>query len=36
MEDGVRYLAMRNIDWFTNLDTTKRHHAITLYKHYSA
>ena len=21
--------------WFTNLDTTKRHEALTLYKHYT-
>lgn len=35
VEDGVRYLSMGNIDWFTNLDTTKRHDTITLYKRYS-
>ncbi len=26
---------MGNIAWFTNLDTTKRHNTITLYKRYS-
>ena len=36
VEDGVRYLAMKNMAWFTNLDTTKRHDTITLYKRYSA
>ena len=35
VEDGVRYLSMGNIAWFTNLDTTKRHETITLYKRYS-
>lgn len=35
VEDGVRYLSMGNIAWFTNLDTTKRHDTITLYKRYS-
>ena len=33
--DGVRYLAMKNMAWFTNLDTTKRHETLTLYKHYT-
>ncbi len=33
--DGVRYLSMGNIAWFTNLDTTKRHDTITLYKRYN-
>ena len=32
VEDGVRYLAMKNMAWFTNLDTTKRHELLTLYK----
>ncbi|PKN83013.1 MAG: modification methylase [Chloroflexi bacterium HGW-Chloroflexi-9] len=35
VEDGVRYLSMGNVAWFTNLDTTKRHDTITLYKQYS-
>jgi len=33
--DGVRYLAMKNMAWFTNLDTTKRHDVLTLYKRYT-
>jgi hypothetical protein len=35
VEDGVRYLAMKNMAWFTNLDTTKRHETLTLYKRYT-
>jgi hypothetical protein len=35
VEDGVRYLAMKNMAWFTNLDTTKRHDTMTLYKRYN-
>lgn len=35
VENGVRYLSMGNMVWFTNLDTTKRHDMITLYKRYS-
>lgn len=33
--DGVRYLSMGNVSWFTNLDTSKRHDSIALYKRYS-
>lgn len=33
--DGIRYLSMGNISWFTNLETSKRHDAITLYKRYT-
>ncbi len=33
--DGVRYLSFGNMAWFTNLDTSKRHDTITLYKRYS-
>jgi len=36
VEGGVRFLSMGNIAWFTNLDTTKRHDTITMYKRYSA
>ena len=35
VEDGVRYLAMKNMAWFTNLDTTKRHEELTLFKAYN-
>lgn len=33
--DGKRYMPMGNTSWFTNLDTTKRHEKLTLYKKYS-
>lgn len=33
--DGVKYFSMGRIMWFTNLDTTKRHDELTLYKKYS-
>jgi hypothetical protein len=34
--DGARFLSMGNVSWFTNLDTTKRHDSIALYKRYNA
>ncbi len=33
--DGVKYLSMGRVLWFTNLDTTKRHESLVLYKKYS-
>ncbi len=30
--DGVKYFSMGRILWFTNLDTTKRHETLTLFK----
>lgn len=33
--DGVKYFSMGRILWFTNLDTTKRHEKLTLYKKYN-
>lgn len=33
--DGVKYFSMGRIIWFTNLDTTKRHEELTLYKNYT-
>jgi hypothetical protein len=33
--DGTKYFSMGRIYWYTNLDTTKRHEFITLYKHYT-
>ena len=35
VEDGVRYLSFGNVNWFTNMDTPKRHGVITLYRRYS-
>jgi len=32
--DGVKYFSMGSILWFTNMDTTKRHQKLTLYKKY--
>ena len=34
IEKGVKYFSMGRIMWFTNLDTTKRHEELTLYKKY--
>jgi hypothetical protein len=34
-EAGQKWRSMGNICWFTNLDTTKRHEFLTLYKNYS-
>jgi Adenine-specific methyltransferase EcoRI len=33
--NGVKYFSMGRILWFTNLDTTKRHENIVLYKKYT-
>ena len=35
VENGKKYFSMGSIVWFTNLDTTKRHEKITLYKNYN-
>ncbi len=34
-EDGKKYAKMGNTGWFTNLDVSKRHEILTLYKKYS-
>jgi hypothetical protein len=34
VEAGVRYLAMKNMAWFTNLDVSRRHESLTLYRKY--
>jgi hypothetical protein len=34
-DKGNKYFSMGNIMWFTNLDVSKRHIDITLYKHYT-
>lgn len=36
IKNGVQYFSMGRIMWFTNLDTTKRHENIVLYKKYSS
>lgn len=33
--DGVKYFSMGRAYWFTNLDTTKRHNELPLFKRYS-
>ena len=33
--DGVKYFSMGRAYWFTNLDTSKRHEPMTLFKRYS-
>jgi len=35
IENGIKYFSMGRILWYTNLDTTKRHEKLTLYKKYS-
>ena len=35
IEDGKKYFSMGNIAWFTNLDHSKRHEELILYKQYS-
>src|SRR5205814_518614 len=35
IENGIKYFSMGSIMWFTNLDTTKRHEELTLYKKYT-
>lgn len=34
-ENGQKWRSMGNICWFTNLDISKRHEELILYKHYS-
>lgn len=36
IENGIKYFSMGSIMWFTNLDHSKRHESITLYKRYTA
>ena len=35
IKDGVKYLSMGRIYWYTNLPTTRRHEPLTLYKRYN-
>lgn len=35
-DTGQKWRSMGNICWFTNLDTTKRHEFMTLYKNYTS
>lgn len=36
IENGIKYFSMGSIMWFTNLDHSKRHENITLYKKYTS
>jgi hypothetical protein len=36
IENGIKYFSMGSIMWFTNLDTTKRHENLVLYKKYTS
>jgi len=35
IENGIKFFSMGRIVWYTNLDTTKRHDKLTLYKKYT-
>lgn len=34
-ENGVKYIRVKGVRWFTNIDFKERHEKITLYKHYT-
>ena len=34
-ENGVKYIRVKGVRWYTNLDVPVRHEIITLYKHYT-
>ncbi len=34
-ERGIKYIRVKGVRWFTNLDHKKRHEPLDLYKHYS-
>jgi hypothetical protein len=34
-ENGVKYIRVKGVRWFTNIDFEERHESITLYKHYT-
>ena len=35
-KDGIKYIRVKGVRWYTNLDYTERHEKIVLYKKYSA
>lgn len=35
IEDGIKYISMGRVGWFTNLDHRKRHEKLPLYKEYT-
>ena len=34
-EEGVKYIRVKGVRWYTNLDYPQRHESLTLYKHYT-
>lgn len=34
-QEGIKYRSMGNTCWFSNMDTTKRHENLVLFKHYT-
>ncbi len=34
-DEGIKYIRVKGVRWFTNLDHKKRHEPLDLYKHYS-
>lgn len=36
IDNGIKYFSMGRIMWYTNLDTSKRHEKLTLYKRYTS
>ena len=34
-ENGIKYIRVKGVRWFTNLDTSKRHEELVLYKNYT-
>lgn len=34
-ENGVKYIRVKGVRWFTNLDFEERHEILTLYRHYT-
>ncbi|MDR0914226.1 MAG: adenine-specific methyltransferase EcoRI family protein [Oscillospiraceae bacterium] len=34
-ENGIKYIRVKGVRWFTNIDTTKRHENLILYKTYN-
>lgn len=35
VEEGIKYISFGSINWYTNLDTTKRHEEVALYRKYT-
>lgn len=35
-EDGVKYIRVKGVRWFTNMDVPKRHESLTLFQNYTS